>query len=190
MPYKQHKTSETIFRKTLMNINYFWPVQIPMKGRGSWVILQSTTRGGSDALSSLFMLYNCKWSWWFFNLDKKIKNPDVLLDGLQDRLPVFCSLESDLFPDDVSVLPLHLGARLRLGLDAQKLILVPQVHLMFYCGCGRKATRGDTLGLAESTHGWQAALVSLLSCIPFLMASCFLTDSSCLRRFSSFKTCC
>lgn len=26
--------------------------------------------------------------------------------------------------------------------------------------------------------------------VPFLMASCFLTDSSCLRRFSSFKTCC
>lgn len=66
---------------------------------------------------------------------------------------MFCSLESDLFPDDVSVLPLHLGARFRLGLDAQKLILVPQVHLMFYCGCGSKATRGDTLGLAESTHG-------------------------------------
>lgn len=71
-------------------------------------------------------------------LKKTPKTPDVLLDGLQDRLPVFCSLESDLFPDDVSVLPLHLGARFRLGLDAQKLVLVPQVHLMFYCGCGRK----------------------------------------------------
>lgn len=34
-----------------------------------------------------------------------------------------------------------------------------------------------------------AVSVTVVRCVPFLMASCFCTDSSCLRRFSSFRTC-
>lgn len=58
-----------------------------------------------------------------------------LLYGLQNSLSVFCCLQADLLSDDVSVLPLHAGSCFRLGLYAQKLILVPQLHLVLYRGC-------------------------------------------------------
>lgn len=119
------------------------------------------------------------------------QNLDVLLDGLQNSLPVFCSLQSDLFSDNISVLPLYACPCFGLCLDAQQLIFVSQLHLMLYRGCKRTHHTSVTSPQSILSHvlsGYTG--VTVLRRLPFLMASCFFTDSSCLRRFSSFKTCC
>lgn len=64
----------------------------------------------------------------------------VLLYGLQDSLSVFCSLQTDLLADYISVLPLHAGSCFRLGLYTQKFILVPQLHLVLYRRCKNPMT--------------------------------------------------
>lgn len=50
---------------------------------------------------------------------------EILLNGLEDSLSVFCSLQADLLSDDISILPLHAPSCFRLCLDAQELVLVP-----------------------------------------------------------------
>lgn len=65
-------------------------------------------------------------------IKRKVLRPS--LDGLQDSLSVLGSLQADLFPDQVGVLPLHLGAGFSLRFDAKQVVLVSQLHLMFNGG--------------------------------------------------------
>lgn len=65
-------------------------------------------------------------------LPLEILECEIVLYGLQDRLPVFCSLQTNLLPDDIGVLSLHTSSCFGFGLDAQKLVLVPQLHFMLY----------------------------------------------------------
>lgn len=58
------------------------------------------------------------------------------LEGLEHGLAVLGGLEADLLADDVGVLPLGLGARPRLRLRPQHLVLVPQLHLPLHGGLG------------------------------------------------------
>lgn len=58
----------------------------------------------------------------------------VILPSLyrfKDSLSVFSSFQADLFPDQVCVLPLHLGTGFGLRFNAKQVILVSQVHFMF-----------------------------------------------------------
>lgn len=57
----------------------------------------------------------------------------VLLNGLQDSLSVFGSLEADLFTHYISIFPFDPTSCFCFSFYTQKLIFVPQPHLMFYC---------------------------------------------------------
>lgn len=49
----------------------------------------------------------------------------------KDSLTVLSGFEADLFPDQVCVLPLHLGTSFGLRFNAKQVVLVSQLHFMF-----------------------------------------------------------
>lgn len=83
-------------------------------------------------------------NWRYANLNVQNRhftyNTRVLPYGLQDGLSVFGCFQADLLTDDIGVLSLDAASCFRLGLDAQKLVLVPQPHLVLYRRCGRNDT--------------------------------------------------
>lgn len=114
----------------------------------------------------------------------------VLLYGLQDSLSVLRCLQTDLLTDYIGILSLHLGSSFRFSLYTQELILVPQLHLVLYRRYKNHDTRSTWTTALQKFRQDPVISTTVVKSVPFLMASCFCTDSSCLRRFSSFKACC
>lgn len=80
----------------------------------------------------------------------------------KDSLSVFGSFQADLFPDQVCVLPLHLGTSFGLRFNPQQVILMSQLHFMFNGSYEEKKHISITTCLKFLLHYNQTEMIETL----------------------------